>query len=145
VGAVRVDDERGSMRILKFGSVGLLNTAVDFVVFNLLVLALGMPIALANVLSYSVGIANSWFWNSRWTFADRPTRSARLALPTFVGVNLVGLVLNTVVLLALRAAGERIGIPALVAEAVYLNVYKTIAIIASFTWNYLATRRIVFG
>jgi len=132
------------MRILKFGSVGVLNTAVDYIVFNALVLGFGMSVGPANVVSYSFGIANSWFWNSRWTFGDRKLRHPRLALPTFVAVNLVGLALNTAAVLGLRAAGASLGVPDLLPEAVSLNVYKTIAIGASLLWNYVAIKRLVF-
>ena len=132
------------MRILKFGSVGVLNTLVDYAVFNALVLGAGMSVAPANVISYSTGIANSWFWNKRWTFADRPMRYPRLALPTFIAVNLVGLVLNTGAVLGLQALGVRIGVPEMMSEAVYLNIYKTLAITVSYAWNYLATKHFVF-
>ncbi len=132
------------MRILKFGSVGVLNTLVDYGVFNALVLGAGLPVIFANPLSYSAGILNSWFWNSRWTFSDRPMRYPRLAMPAFVGVNLLGLAINTGVLLVLWAAGESMGLPALLPEAAYLNAYKTVAILCSMVWNYLATRHFVF-
>ena len=132
------------MRVLKFGSVGVLNTLVDYAVFNALVLGAGMSVVPANLISYSTGIANSWFWNKRWTFADRPMRYPRLALPMFVVVNLVGLALNTGAVIGLQALGTHLGVGEMMPEAVYLNIYKTLAIAVSYTWNYLAIKHLVF-
>ena len=70
-------------QFLKFALVGVLNTVVDFLVFQLLNLTLGW-------IGYSAGVLNSYFWNSRWTFRKEHQRSAREAA-AFVVVNLVSL------------------------------------------------------
>ena len=76
-------------QFLKFALVGVLNTVVDFLVFQLLNLTLGWTY-LAQVIGYSAGVLNSYFWNSRWTFRKEHQRSAREAA-AFVVVNLVSL------------------------------------------------------
>ena len=76
-------------QFLKFALVGVLNTLVDFLVFQLLNLTLGWTY-LAQVIGYSAGVLNSYFWNSRWTFRKEHQRSAREAA-AFVVVNLVSL------------------------------------------------------
>lgn len=132
------------MRVLKFGVVGVTNTAVDYLVLNALVFGIGAPVAVANVVSYSAGIANSWFWNRRWTFSDRATASTRLALPAFVAVNLVGLVLNTGVVFGLVSLARTTGLADAMSETLLVNIAKTLAIAVSYTWNYLAISRFVF-
>lgn len=76
-------------QFLKFALVGVLNTVVDFLVFQLLNLTLGWTY-LAQVIGYSAGVLNSYFCNSRWTFRKEHQRSAREAA-AFVVVNLVSL------------------------------------------------------
>ena len=60
-------------QFLKFALVGVLNTVVDFLVFQLFNLTLGW-MYLAQVIGYCAGILNSYFWNSRWTFRKEHRR-----------------------------------------------------------------------
>ncbi len=78
------------LQFLKFNVVGVLNTLVDFVVFWLLNTLLGMAAYVAQIISYSCGVVNSYLWNSNWTFRAQRTRSAR-EIALFVAVNLVSL------------------------------------------------------
>ncbi|KUK65588.1 MAG: GtrA-like protein [Desulfotomaculum sp. 46_80] len=72
-------------QFLRFCTVGLCNTAVDFTVFFLLTLT-GAPYLIAQALSYSAGVANSFFLNRKWTF--RVERKANfLEVANFVIVN----------------------------------------------------------
>ncbi len=60
-------NKQGVTQFLRFCIVGGMNTAVDFAAFFLLH-SLGVPYAAAQVLSYSCGTANSFFFNRKWTF-----------------------------------------------------------------------------
>ena len=81
--------KRTVIQFIKFNIVGVLNTLVDFLVFQALNLLLGWTY-LAQVAGYCCGIINSYAWNSNWTFRDSRTRSAREKL-LFLIVNLVSL------------------------------------------------------
>ncbi|MCI1857127.1 MAG: GtrA family protein [Sporolactobacillus sp.] len=70
---------------LLFGMVGVLNTAVDMVVFFLLVHFLSVYYLLAQVLSYSAGTVNSYLWNSMMTF--RGSKRTRTRFLKFVVLN----------------------------------------------------------
>ncbi len=87
-------------QFLKFAVVGVLNTVVDFLVFQLLNLTLGW-MYVAQVIGYSAGVLNSYFWNSRWTFRKEHKRSAREAA-SFLVVNLVSLGVSLGVLWACK-------------------------------------------
>ncbi|KEP25922.1 GtrA family protein [Bacillus zhangzhouensis] len=50
-----------------FSIVGASNTLIDFMIFFLLT-ACFVPYFLAQCLSYSAGMMNSYFWNRKWTF-----------------------------------------------------------------------------
>ncbi len=66
----------GGTRLLRFLTVGATNAAVSLGVFLGLVAWGGMPggAAAAQVVAWSVGVAWSWSWNRRWTFAARGGR-----------------------------------------------------------------------
>lgn len=59
-------------QFIKFNLVGLLNTAIDFILFTLLVW-LGAHYIAAQVVSYAAGMLNSFVLNNAFTFrANRP-------------------------------------------------------------------------
>ena len=55
----------GIVQLVKYNIVGVINTLVDFLVYQLLTY-LGMKYAIAQCIYYSCGILNSYFFNSRW-------------------------------------------------------------------------------
>lgn len=59
--------EINTIQFLRFCTVGVANTAVDFIVFFLLNMA-GAPYLPAQALSYTAGVVNSYFLNRAWTF-----------------------------------------------------------------------------
>ena len=83
-------------QIVKFAIVGVLNTLVDFAVFQTLNLTLGWVYA-AQVLGYTAGVINSYLWNSNWTFREQRTRSFReIALFLLVNVASLGVSLGMI-------------------------------------------------
>ncbi|MCL6477814.1 MAG: GtrA family protein [Peptococcaceae bacterium] len=63
-------NKQRAVQFLRFCTVGLGNTAVDFTAFFLLTLA-GLPYLPAQALSYSAGVVNSFYLNRKWTFRVR--------------------------------------------------------------------------
>ena len=84
--------KRTVTQFLKFGVVGVMNTVVDFLVFQALNLIVGWTY-FAQVIGYGCGILNSYLWNSNWTFRESKTNSAREKLMFFV-VNLASLAVS---------------------------------------------------
>ena len=85
---------------VKFCIVGVMNTAVTYIVFFILV-KLGMPATLTNIedglwpyiMSYIInantfgdiaGGINSYFWNSRWVFKNKSFSSVPKFILTFI-------------------------------------------------------------
>jgi putative flippase GtrA len=119
------------MHALKFGMVGAANTALDLAIFSALTFGANVPPLIANVVSYSSGVASSFWMNRWWTFRDRTVRKSSTQLPLFVMGNLVGLAISTaVVALLVRHTGP---LPA-----------KIVSIGASFLWNFTFSNRMVF-
>jgi putative flippase GtrA len=89
-----------TVQFLRFCAVGSGNTAVDFATFYLLTLG-GAPALFAQVLSYSAGVANSYWLNRKWTF--RVARKANaLEVAKFILVNGVSLLISSGLLFILR-------------------------------------------
>lgn len=77
------------VQFIKFGLVGVINTLVDFFVFQVLNLLVGWTY-LAQIAGYCCGIINSYLWNSNWTFKETKTNSGREML-LFLLVNFASL------------------------------------------------------
>jgi len=117
--------------VLRFGVVGVLNTALDFAVFLLLTKKIGMHPAIANVISYCVGLTNSFICNKLWTFgavAQRTHVGKQFAV--FAALNLAGLAISTTIVAALQFIGPATA--------------KLISIPFVFAWNYWTSRRFVY-
>lgn len=68
-------------KMLRFLTVGVANTAVDFAVFGLSV-SIGAPPLIANVIAWSVAVSFSYLANAHWSF-DRKRKHSE-ALPRFL-------------------------------------------------------------
>jgi len=114
--------------LVRFATVGACTTALDAMLF-LALTASGAPPALANIASYSCGIALAYVLNRRWTFRSEGglVRAARFYLLMFAG-----LLLSTVIVTALSML-----LPPLAAKLVSVPIV--------FAYNYTASRRWVFG
>lgn len=119
--------------LFKFGIVGVANTAVDAVVFAILAVV-GVPVLIAQVISYSCGVVNSYWMNGRWTFRDA-TRGGgdRAKLIRFLITNLVVLALSALILMSLH---DMLGWS--------LVMSKILATLMGMMLNYMASRYWVF-
>jgi putative flippase GtrA len=117
--------------LLRFSVVGVINTAVDFGVF--FVLSLGMiPYLLAQLISYSAGVINSYFLNRRWTFKVKH-KPDRLEVVRFIFVNGISLLVSSSLLFMLR-------------DIVHINIMlsKIAATVGGVVVNYTGSRLWVF-
>jgi len=112
---------RGVRQFVKFGLVGATSTVIDFGLLWLLLNPLdlrgrllaslaGWPAVqqlaatyhlhriVANSISFLVAVTNGFIWNSRWTFRGYGRGTRRLQYLRFLLVNLVGLMLNNLIL-----------------------------------------------
>ncbi len=77
------------MRVLKFGAVGLVNTAVDFLVFSLTSELAALSPAAAQSAGYGAGILCSFVLNHCFTFSDAKKENAAGQLMRFIRFLLV--------------------------------------------------------
>jgi len=66
-----------SQRVLKFLGVGFLGLIINFVGLRLFVEVFKLHPAVANIIAAEGSILSNFYWNNRWTFADRKHESLR--------------------------------------------------------------------
>jgi putative flippase GtrA len=119
---------------IKFGLVGVLNTAVDAGVYLLLTRTLGFfaarPVA-AKAISYTVGVINSYVWNRTWTFRSQ-ANPWRTFVPFYLS-NLVGVGINAGVM--------SLGLNQLRLPEAFAFLLATAVTLA---WNFLVSKFVVF-
>jgi len=123
------------MQFLKFNIVGLLNTAIDFVIYAALLWA-GAYIVLAQVIAYGAGMLNSYIWNSRFTFKGQGSSTARSSLRTALRFALWNGIVLGISILLLLACDRYTPISGLYAKAV-------VTVITVFI-NFYGSKRFVF-
>lgn len=129
----------------KYATVGFFNTAIDFGVLNVLSILSGVTagfvIGGVNVPGFSLAVFNSYLWNKSWVFKSGQKGNFFHNLPLFILVNLIGLLLNSglIILLTTYNSGFR-GL----APGTWLNIAKVIATAISFLWNFIGFKFIVF-
>lgn len=122
-------------RFVKFSLVGALGAIIDFGLLNLLKGYYGWPLLLANTVSVSVAIISNFSWNRLWTFPESRTRKKRKQLPQFALVNLVGLIINNIIVVGLDVVFIHY-----VDEPWSYNLAKLVAIGIVLLWNFGANR-----
>lgn len=122
-------------RFVKFSIVGALGAVIDFALLNLLRGYFGWPLLLANTVSVSVAIFSNFVWNRLWTFPESRTRKKRKQLPQFTLINIVGLLINNLIVVGLDAV-----LSPYIGEPWSYNIAKAIAIAVVLFWNFGANR-----
>ncbi len=114
-------------QFFRFAVVGVINTAVDWVIFfslsHTMVWFFDRPLV-ANALAFAGGFTNSFFLNRWWTFQSTQSKHIQQASKFFL-VALVGLALSEVVIaVVLPLTDSRV-------------VSKFVAVIITLSWNFL--------
>lgn len=108
------------LQLMRFVAIGLINTALDFAVLNIVSKTLGISSGLklggVNTIGFILAVIQSYYWNKYWTFSVQDTVSVlknavRLILVGLLGVGVLGAVIvgskygvNTSFYLAVLAA-----------------------------------------
>lgn len=132
------------IKAITFAGIGVVNTIVDFTIFSIGYFYFGLPIIVANIISWSVAVTNSYVLNSMITFARESGRRLRLkSYLMFVPVQFGGLIANTAtVVLGSRLIphffGSIFGLdPVLIAKVIAIGV----SFMVDFTLSYLVVFR----
>lgn len=123
----------------RFVVVGCVNTAIDFGLLYILT-AVGLPVALANIISSTSAFIFSFFANKKYAFKTVGT-DVRREMVLFVIVTLFGLwVLQTIVIgFCLPLFSGIVG-----STSIGLLLAKLAATLVSMVWNYITYSQLVF-
>lgn len=137
------DRFRSLSQVLRFGLVGGLNTLVDLLILNGLLLLLPTTSALMllayNSLAYSLGGVNSFLLNKYWTFGHRQ-RTTRRELVRFTLTTLCGIGWSNSILWLASTVLH----PFLINPTVWANASKVLAIAGTALISYVGMRLWVF-
>lgn len=119
------------LSFIEFALVGVVNTSIDFIVYALFAW-FNVNYILAQCMSYSAGVLNSYMMNRKWTFKQNGNGSNREFF-TFLGVNLITLVITSFLLtLFYKWLGISLLLSKLLVTAVSVGI------------NYIGTKQFVF-
>jgi putative flippase GtrA len=118
----------------RFGVVGVLGTLIDFTLFSVLNIQVGIPVLLANSLSYSAGIVNNYFFHRFWTYAQRSSAATIRQFSQFVGLSLSALALNNLMMMMLAPVLSKM----IANQALGALGAKICATALGMSWNFLA-------
>jgi putative flippase GtrA len=128
--------------VIFFVGIGVMNTAVDFLVLNLLILLThldhGLWLIPIDAIAFIAGMINSYILNGRFTFRNSGSGSF-WRFVRFAAVNGVGLVINSLVVWAVSPL-----LSGILSPLVATNASKVLATLFSLSWNYFAMKYWIF-
>ncbi len=130
----------------KFVAVGLLNTAIDFGVLNVLSMLTGITegfkIGGVNMPGFAVAVFNAYLWNQLWVFQARNEGEGLFHdFPKFLAVTVIGLLINSgIVVVITTYVAPTFGAD----KEQWLNLAKAGATGISLFWNFIGYKLIVF-
>lgn len=131
----------------KFCIVGVINTAIDFGVLNLLMYFSGIykgpQIAIFNVISFTVAVINSYALNKYWTFKEKKAGAKKVPKQFFqyLCVSIIGITINTSIVYSVATyVSPLFGFSVLL----WANFAKGLATAVSLFWNFIGYKFIVF-
>lgn len=101
----------------------------------------GFETTLANICSVTCGIINSFYWNSRWTFRVLDATNRRQQFRRFVAVNIVGLILNTIIVNLILLPSSLAGRPRTRILTLCAKAPATAIVVF---WNFFANKKWTF-
>lgn len=127
-------------RFIKFLIVGTIGFVVDFGILTLLKEFTSLPTAAANTISFTAAVISNFTLNRYWTYPDSRSKSIWSQLGQFTLVNIVGLLINTTILLVLESVFDSLllNFPAIPIRG-YIPA-KMVATVVVLFWNFFVNR-----
>ena len=140
-----INKNKSVLQFSKFFVVGIMNTAIDFIVLNILMKVTntyeGKEVIIFNTISFTVAVANSYILNKYWTFEDKTKATDPAQFAKFFTVSVIGWLLNTSILFSITTYIHPIlGLSA----ALWANVAKATATCFVLAWNFVGYKLFVF-
>jgi putative flippase GtrA len=81
-------------KLIKFSGIGVINTAIDFLIYSLLYSVFHVDASFAHVSGYTIGTINSYFMNKYITYKGG-TKDRRPEITRFIFTNALSLAIST--------------------------------------------------
>lgn len=143
-------------RVGKFGLVGIINTVIDFSVFNVLIIYASFSQIPANLVSTTIAMTFSFFANKTFVFKNKSNDYIRQVV-LFLLVTAFGLyvIQNAVIFFLTESWLWPLEFAYSIVSFIKLDVIfsqdfvvnngaKVIATLFSMTWNYIMYKKVVF-
>ncbi|QCJ44141.1 GtrA family protein [Bacillus sp. S3] len=122
-------------KLMKFGFIGIINTAITIASYAFFVYVLGMNFILANIFAYLLGMFNSYIWNKNWVFQVK--ESNFLIYVKFITVNLAVLGLNS---LGLFILVDTFQFNEFISQVLVVGLSMIVNFILTKTWTFAQKR-----
>ncbi len=73
------------IQFVKFGIVGVSNTAISLVVYYICIF-IGMHYMIANILSFVISVLNAYYWNKRFVFKKNDIKQKKTVVQSVLKV-----------------------------------------------------------
>lgn len=126
-------EESWFSQFVKFGIVGMVNTAISYAVY-LALIWIGLHYTLASIVGFSVSVLNSYYWNNKYVFRAEGGRAWwKTFIKTYVSYAGTGIVLSNILLYLWI---DVLGISAMIAPLISLVITVPVNFLANKFWAY---------
>ena len=132
-------------QIIRFIAVGCMNTAINFLILNILSYVTGITkgdgVVVISVVSFAIATTNSYFFNKYWAFKDKSSSNEGQKFTLFLLVSVVGAAINAAIVWYItNHIRPMFGLSA----HLWLNAATVAATGVSLIWNFIGYKLIVF-
>jgi len=131
-------------QVAKFGLIGVMNTAVNLGIYNVLISATGFnkgtALSVIFLVAFIFAVANSYFWNKHWVFNEIHSKNRSETIQFFVVTSVTAIVSGLLIKIITDYISPVGGLDA----TQWANVANACAIVTSFIMNFFGYKLIVF-
>ena len=123
-------------QFIMYAMVGLSNTIVSYVFFEIFYKAVGLSLEVSNFLGFSISVVNACYWSNKYVFkAEEGVQRVwwKTFIKTYISYALFGLIIHTALL---KLFVEVWGVSAFVAPIILLFIITPLNFIANKFWAY---------
>jgi putative flippase GtrA len=136
-------------QFLRFGLIGGMNTGVDLVILNLLMLSTGVyegqPYSIFKAISFCCAAIFSYFMNKNWAFRDKSKEKSISKFSQFFAVSIIGAVINvTIASLVVNYIKPMTNFDGIISDPIWGTIGALCGTAIGLIWNFMGYKLIVF-
>lgn len=119
------------IQFIKFGLVGVSNTAISLIIYYALIY-FGINYIIANTVGFIISVLNAYYWNNKYVFKKSTNSNVKAIIKTFMCYG-VTFVLSTVLLIVMV---KYLGISQLIAPIINLIITVPLNFLMNKFWTF---------